>query len=74
MMTNDTTHLTALHEGLCREKARLAAAKTESERQLRTVWVTQLEREIAGEMKFLGIAETVDCDLSDDDLLKELEG
>lgn len=68
----DTTHLVALHEGLAREKERLAAAKATAERELRTVWVAQREREIAKEMEFLGIPATVECTLSDDELLNEL--
>ena len=71
-MTPDTTHLVALSEGLDREKQRLAEAKTARERELRSVWIAQREREIAAEMTFLGIATTVECNLSDDELLNEL--
>ena len=36
------------------------------------MWIAQREREIAAEMTFLGIATTVECNLSDDELLNEL--
>ena len=69
----DTTHLDALSLRLSHERSRLNAAKTDAERQLRTVWVDQLEREIAGERQFLGLPhETLMDDLSDDELLAEL--
>jgi hypothetical protein len=53
---------------------RLAAATSEKERQLRTVWVQQIEREIAGERKFLGLPPMPEIELSDDELLAELNG
>lgn len=69
----DTSHLVALHEGLAREKQRLAEAKTTKERELRQVWIAQREREIAKEMEFLGMtAEDKLTTLSDDELLNEL--
>ena len=70
----DTSHLTALHTGLMNAKARLAAAKNEGEIALRKVWVSQLEKEIASECKFLGMANIsiVDEELSVDELLAEL--
>lgn len=72
---SDTTHLVALHERLHREKTRLSEAKTDKERALRTVWVSQIEKEIAGELEFLGMAPDNDViDLSDDELLVELQG
>lgn len=74
MMTTDTTHLVALSEGLAREKQRLVEAKRAGERELRTVWVVQFEREISAEMKFLGMTETTEITLSDDELLNELLG
>lgn len=70
----DTKHLVALQDGLKHEQARLASAKKSNEIALRTVWVKQLEKQIADEMRFLGIEEIVECDLSDDDLLAELLG
>lgn len=70
----DTSHLVALHQNLSREKARLAAATAESERQLRTIWVAQLEREIDAERKFLGMPpeEPEPAPMSDDELVAEL--
>ena len=47
------THLNALNLRLSHERVRLANAKTEGERAMRTVWVAQIEKEIAGEEKFL---------------------
>lgn len=61
----DTTHLTALHTRLMNEKARKA-------HPLQSVWVAQIEKEIAGEMEFLGITHEVLPVISDDDLLDEL--
>lgn len=68
----DLTHLNALTASLAREEARLASAKTQKERGLRGVWVSQTKKEIAAEYKFLGIDPVVTCDLSDDELLAEL--
>lgn len=70
----DTTHLVALYDGLAREKQRLLEAKTVQESALRTVWVSQKEREIAREMEFLGTAADDLEPLSDDDLLAALLG
>lgn len=69
------THLDVLNLRLSHERLRLAAAKSEAERQLRSVWVAQMEREIAAEYVFLGIAQPATLDeilLSDDELLAEL--
>jgi hypothetical protein len=69
----DTTHLDALEARLSHERVRLAAAKTSGERELRTVWVRGIEKEIADERKFLGITDTPECDeMSDDELLAAL--
>ena len=62
-------HLSALMNNLSKEKERLNNAKSENEVALRTVFVSQLEKEIAGEKKFLGIK---DVEMSDDELLTEL--
>lgn len=70
---HDTSHLVALQERLSRERTRLAESKTDGERALRQVWVTQAERELEGEMKFLGMDGNAKVDdISDDDLLLEL--
>lgn len=70
-MTN-FTHLDALYLGLSHEKTRLAAAKTDNERELRQVWVAGIEKQIADEYKFLGLGLPEECDLTDDELLAEL--
>lgn len=67
-------HIDYLQNQLYAEKARLAMAKNSGEIELRTVWVRQLEREIAAEAALTG--DTVDPldSMSDEDLLKELLG
>jgi hypothetical protein len=70
----DLSHLDALTARLGREKSRLASAKTQNEKDFRTREITSCEKEIANEYKFLGIDSVVTCDLSDDELLAELEG
>lgn len=77
----DTTHYTALMTRLSNEKAYLAAAINQSEIELRTVWIAQIEKEIQGEVEFLSSKGTnvyqtsseVD-NMSEDDLLAELLG
>jgi len=61
------THLNALQVSLSNERSRLANAKTEGEKALRSVWVKQLEKEVASEEKNFPT-----CDMSDDELLAEL--
>jgi hypothetical protein len=61
----DLTHVHALELNLSHERMRLFAAKSEGERELRAVWVRQLEKEIEAEYKFLGIEPE---ELSDEDL------
>jgi len=65
-------HLHALELRRSHEFTRLAAAKTVKERELRSVWIAQVGREIVGERAFLGLSEEVGVDLSDDELLAEL--
>lgn len=60
------THLDALNLRLSNERVRLANAKTDAERALRTVWIAQIEKEIGAERAFVG------ADISDDDLLAAL--
>ena len=67
----DHSHLLALMTILSHERERLANAKSDQERALRSVWVSQLEREIAAEEAFLGL-EPIDRAMSDDELLAEL--
>jgi hypothetical protein len=59
-------HLGALELRLSNERMRLAQAKTAKERELRKVWIAQIEKEIAKEREFIHI------DMSDDELLVEL--
>lgn len=74
----DTQHLVALQANLSSEKGRLANAKTQKEIEIRKVFVSQLEKEIASEIAFLeskgvNLYASTD-DLSDDDILNELFG
>lgn len=77
----DTTHYVALMTRLSNEKGYLAAATKQSEIELRTVWIAQIEKEIAQEELFLKskgvnvytVSSEVDK-MSEDDLLAELLG
>lgn len=69
--TQINEHLSSLQYLLSNERIRLSNAKTEGERELRQVWVNQLEKEVAREREFLGIDANV-CEMTDDELLKEL--
>lgn len=70
----DLSHLHALELGLSHERERLARARTPREREMRAVWVAQREKEIACERQFLGLPAPVALDdMSDDDLLREIE-
>lgn len=75
----NTEHYTSLMTNFSNEKKRLADAVNQSEIDLRSVWVKQLEKEIEHEVEFLSskgvnvYAETNEVDsMSDDDLLNEL--
>lgn len=68
----DTSHLDALRAGLSNERIRLANARSAQERALRSVWVAQSEKEVAFEMKMLGITHEPEPDLTDDELLAAL--
>lgn len=46
-------HLAALELRLSNERVRLANAASEEERQLRRVWVAQLERELSAEFELM---------------------
>jgi hypothetical protein len=80
-MDNDIYHLDALTERLCHERQCLANAKSDGERELRAVWVSQIEREIEAEKAFLAkrgividdVPASLD-DISDDEFLAELFG
>lgn len=74
MTERDYSHLHALEVGLANERSRLAVAKTDQERALRSVWIGQREREIAAERLFLGLGDDPETDaMSDDELLAALE-
>lgn len=60
-------HLNALNLRLSNERSRLAESKTKGEKELRKVWISQIEKEIAQEANF-----AQEVDLSDDELLAEL--
>ena len=70
MTAPDFSHLNALQFRLHNEARALAAATSASERELRAVWVAQIEREIAAEYAFLGITP---CTASDAELLAHLD-
>lgn len=69
-------HYFALLSRLNIERDRLQRAASNNEIALRKVWVNQAEKELEGEIIFLrskGVdIKDFDCDLSDDDLLREL--
>jgi hypothetical protein len=70
--TTRMEHLDALELRLSHERGYLAAAKTTQERELRAVWIAQIEREISCERTRLGMPGPSTCNLSDDELLDEL--
>jgi hypothetical protein len=70
-MLMDITHLTALQTRLANETDYLAKAKNKAERELRKVWIAQIEKEIACEKQHLGLKD-VSTDLSNDELMREL--
>lgn len=70
----DTSHLIALTQRLAAERGYLAAATNQQEIELRAVWVRQLEKEVNGEERFLGMEETdFENVMSVDDIMAELE-
>jgi hypothetical protein len=66
-----TSHLSALRVRLSHKRDYLARAKSRNEVEARTVWIAQIEKEIAAEMKFLGDVDPINS-MSDDDLLRKL--
>ena len=74
----DTNHYVALMNNLSNEKKRLSEATTQAEIELRSVWVSQLEKELKSEEEFLaskGISvynSTHENEMSDDDIFNEL--
>lgn len=63
-------HLDTLQLRLSNERARLNSAKSRQEKEIRKVFVNQCEKEIAKELKSLGIEDY--ATMSDDELMKEL--
>lgn len=70
----NTSHLQACITRLANERQRLAAATDKNEIELRTVWVRQMEKEVNGEERFLGLSETnySQDETSIEDILSEL--
>jgi hypothetical protein len=64
-----TSHLNALNLRLSNERNYLAKAKTQGERDLRKVWIAQIEKEISAEQAFAGL---VGDEMTDDELLAAL--
>lgn len=56
----------------CWRRAYLAAAKTTKERNLRSVWIAQIKREISHERRHLNLTDTVEIEMTDDELLAAL--
>jgi len=71
-MMQDTSHLNALRVRLSHEQDRLNRAKSFQEKELRTVWVKGIQKEITDELKFLGLEEKLPEEMTDDELLAEL--
>lgn len=69
----DTSHINALELRLFHEREYHRQETTESGKALRAVWISQIEKEIASERRFLGIPESSpELNISDEDLLAEL--
>lgn len=70
----DFGHLDALNLRLSHERERWRLAKSVAERNMRSVWVAQLEKEITHERVFLGLTAQPEIEsINDDDLLAALE-
>lgn len=70
----DLSHLDAIIQRLSHEQERLNNAKTPHEREMRTVWLAGIKKELASEYKFLGIEPLTmeEILMSDDELFAEL--
>lgn len=62
-----SVHLDALNLRLSNERCYLVKAKTTMEKELRKVWISQIEKEIAHEKNFVQ-----EFDLNDDEILTGL--
>lgn len=71
-LSTDLNHLHSLEDRLSRERERLSVAKTQSERDLREVWINQIKREIGEERKILALPDQQEVALDDDALLAAL--
>lgn len=69
---SNLSHLSALQVRLSNERVYLSNAKTEKEKVLRKVWISQIEKEIACEKKFTGVSEIEPVEMSDEELLSQL--
>mgnify|MGYP003404284030 FL=1 len=67
------THIDALQLRLSNERIRLNNAKSDKERELRKVWVRQIEDEIALERTINKMGDLIDLGLSDDEILALLK-
>lgn len=68
----ETTHLDSLNLRLSHERSYLEKANTEKEKQIRKIWIKQIEKEIEIEEKLLGLKEIENSNLNDEELLNEL--
>lgn len=72
-MKIDTSHLDAIRIRLSHERSRLASSRLDSERKVRAPLVAGIERELVGELAFLGLPpDPQTSDIDDDALLGEL--
>lgn len=71
-MGMNMTHMDALQLRLSNERIRLNNAKSDKERELRKVWVRQIEDEIALERTINKMDDLIDLGLSDDEILAQL--
>jgi len=72
-MNTPAQHLDALQLRLSNERVRLANAQNVTERGLRSVWIMQIEREIAHELQTFGSVNPAIDNLDDDGLLAALD-
>ena len=71
-MAKDFSHLDAIQERIARETQRRDASHNAQVRAFRQMQIDQAEKELAAEYKFLGIEPVTIGELSDDELLAEL--
>lgn len=67
-------HLRTLRVRLSKERNRLAESTSPTEANIRSIWVAQCEREVAAELKFLGLPDDDTAGMSADELFRELGG